>query len=167
MLRHDQSSGSKKNWKSFRDKLCLKRTGKAWISSIPTPTSDVLIQGKYNRMMTKRGCWRYPTDTDADAVGGSDGSANLQLGHMLERYLPQQELPEEGAVAVVGKKTQETLIATDAIIEALDIATEELKRIAEYENVAAATKREVAIEINEVDRVIDYCDTRDKFWNIS
>lgn len=56
------------------------------------------------------------------------------LDNSLEnRYLPQQELPEEGAVAVAGKKTQETLSATDSIIEALDIAAEELKRMAEHE----------------------------------
>ncbi|KAJ0037592.1 hypothetical protein Pint_22572 [Pistacia integerrima] len=38
------------------------------------------------------------------------------------RYAPKEELPEEGAVALVGKKTQETLTRIDLIIEALDIA---------------------------------------------
>ncbi|PWA36891.1 G-protein beta WD-40 repeat-containing protein [Artemisia annua] len=59
---------------------------------------------------------------------------DADLENSLEnRYLPQQELPEEGAVAVAGKKTKETLSATDKIIEALDIASEELKRMAEHE----------------------------------
>lgn len=49
------------------------------------------------------------------------------------RYAPKEELPEEGAVAVAGKKTQETLSATDSIIDALDVAEFELKRIAEHE----------------------------------
>ncbi|KAJ0079116.1 hypothetical protein Patl1_22579 [Pistacia atlantica] len=49
------------------------------------------------------------------------------------RYAPKEELPEEGAVALAGKKTQETLTATDLIIEALDIAEEELDRIAQHE----------------------------------
>ncbi|KAJ0031997.1 hypothetical protein Pint_13729 [Pistacia integerrima] len=49
------------------------------------------------------------------------------------RYAPKEELPEEGAVALVGKKTQETLTTTDLIIEALDIAEEELDRIAQHE----------------------------------
>ncbi|KAI3796149.1 hypothetical protein L1987_38814 [Smallanthus sonchifolius] len=44
MLRDDQASGLKKNWKVFRDKLCLKRTGKAWTSSVPIPASDIRIQ---------------------------------------------------------------------------------------------------------------------------
>ncbi|KAF8005594.1 hypothetical protein BT93_K0018 [Corymbia citriodora subsp. variegata] len=49
------------------------------------------------------------------------------------KYVPKEEIPEEGAVALAGKKTQETLSATDSIIEALDIAEVELKRIAEHE----------------------------------
>lgn len=49
------------------------------------------------------------------------------------KYAPKEELPEEGAVALAGKKTGETVSAADSIMEALDIAEEELKRIAEHE----------------------------------
>lgn len=49
------------------------------------------------------------------------------------KYTPKEELPEEGAVALAGKKTGETVTAADSIMEALDIAEEELKRIAEHE----------------------------------
>lgn len=49
------------------------------------------------------------------------------------RYATKEELPEEGATALAGKKTQETLTATDSIIDALDMAEAELKRIAENE----------------------------------
>lgn len=49
------------------------------------------------------------------------------------RFVAKEEIPEEGAVALAGKKTQETLTATDSIIEALDLADIELKRIAEHE----------------------------------
>lgn len=59
---------------------------------------------------------------EADIDGASDN-----------RYAPKDELPEEGAVASAGRKTQETLTATDLIIEALDMAEAEIKRIAEYE----------------------------------
>lgn len=47
--------------------------------------------------------------------------------------MPKEELPEEGAVALAGKKTQETLSASDSVIEALDLAEAEMKRIDEYE----------------------------------
>lgn len=49
------------------------------------------------------------------------------------RYASKEEIPEEGAVALAGKKSKETITATDSIIDALDIAEVELTRIAEYE----------------------------------
>ncbi|KAE8681925.1 putative phosphatidylinositol-4-phosphate 5-kinase [Hibiscus syriacus] len=50
-----------------------------------------------------------------------------------DRHVPKEELPEEGAVALAGKRTLETLTATDSIIDALEVAEVELKRIAEHE----------------------------------
>ena len=47
-------------------------------------------------------------------------------------YAPKEELPEEGVVALAGKKTQETLSATNSSIDALDIAEDELKRITKH-----------------------------------
>lgn len=49
------------------------------------------------------------------------------------KYASKEEIPEEGAVALAGKQTQETLTATDLIIERLDIAEAEKKRIAEHQ----------------------------------
>ncbi|CAI9780650.1 unnamed protein product [Fraxinus pennsylvanica] len=55
------------------------------------------------------------------------------IGNAFEnRYVPKEELPE-GAVALAGKKTQETVNTTDSIIESIRHGEEELKRIAEYE----------------------------------
>ncbi|KAK8938773.1 hypothetical protein KSP39_PZI010870 [Platanthera zijinensis] len=53
------------------------------------------------------------------------------------KYAPREELPEEGSVAVPGKKTRETITAMDMIIDALDTAEAELKRIDEYNNSSA------------------------------
>lgn len=50
-----------------------------------------------------------------------------------DKHIPKEELPEEGAVALAGKRTLETLTATDSIIDSLDVAEVELKRIAEHE----------------------------------
>ena len=47
-------------------------------------------------------------------------------------YAPKEELPEEGTVALAGKKTQETLSATNSSIDALDIAEDELKCITKH-----------------------------------
>ncbi|GFP85559.1 uncharacterized WD repeat-containing protein c3d6.12 [Phtheirospermum japonicum] len=49
------------------------------------------------------------------------------------KYATKEEVPEEGAVALAGKKTGETVTAADSIMEALDLAEDELKRIAEHE----------------------------------
>ncbi|KAH9625186.1 hypothetical protein KSS87_001871 [Heliosperma pusillum] len=54
-------------------------------------------------------------------------------GAFENKYGPKEELPEEGAVAAAGKKTQETLTAADLIIDALDMAEAEVLRITEHE----------------------------------
>ncbi|KAL8213935.1 hypothetical protein R6Q57_003384 [Mikania cordata] len=101
MLRNDQASGSKKNWKAFRDKLRLKRAGKAWTSSVPIPTSDIAMPGKANRMMQRRGSSRFSSSGDGDDDSDeSDGEATRQLGQMPERQrsgrlLPLETDPEE------------------------------------------------------------------------
>ncbi|XP_076921776.1 uncharacterized protein LOC143583322 [Bidens hawaiensis] len=88
MLRDDQSSGPKKNWKVFRDKLRLKRTGRAWTSSVPVPASDIpMSNNNKNRMMTKRGSWRY----QADDVSESNGDVTQSI-----RILPLDPDPETG-----------------------------------------------------------------------
>jgi U3 small nucleolar RNA-associated protein 12 len=48
-----------------------------------------------------------------------------------DRYGQKDDAPEEGSVGVSGKKTKETVTATDAIIDALDTAEEEEKRLNE------------------------------------
>ncbi|EPS66900.1 hypothetical protein M569_07875 [Genlisea aurea] len=40
------------------------------------------------------------------------------------KYLSKEEIPEEGAVSLAGKKTGETLTAADSIMEAMDLALE-------------------------------------------
>lgn len=48
-----------------------------------------------------------------------------------DRYWQKDDAPDEGSVGVPGKKTKETVTATDAIIDALDTAEEEEKRLNE------------------------------------
>lgn len=73
------------------------------------------------------------------------------LDNADNRYAPPESVPEEGSVGVPGKKTKETVNATDAIIDALDTAEEETKRIeqqkVQYEEplylcIKISTKRE-------------------------
>ena len=78
------------------------------------------------------------------------------------KYLAKEELPEEGAVALAGKKTQETLTATDIIIDALDVAEVEQRRIAEYEvydfsSVAAFIIYDFSIKKRSIGRRNGFC----------
>lgn len=56
-----------------------------------------------------------------------------ELDNVVESRYPKEEIPEVGAVALVGKTSKETVTAADAIIDAIDIADAELKRLAEHE----------------------------------
>lgn len=65
----------KKSWKTFKDKLRLKRAGAAWTSSVPIPASDIPIQqqGSFSR--------RNPVRFRS--------SAELTQSEDLSRQLPQ------------------------------------------------------------------------------
>ncbi|KAG6555190.1 hypothetical protein Mapa_003229 [Marchantia paleacea] len=43
---------------------------------------------------------------------------------------PEEDIPEEGAAGVAGRKTQDTISAVDSIIEALEMAESEIERLA-------------------------------------
>jgi hypothetical protein len=48
------------------------------------------------------------------------------------RYGQKDDAPDEGSVGVPGRKTKETVTAADAIMDALDTAEEELKRLNQH-----------------------------------
>lgn len=58
---------------------------------------------------------------------------NAEDDILESKYTPKVEIPEEGAVGLAGKKTRETLTATDEIIDALDMAKQEYERIRQHE----------------------------------
>lgn len=51
------------------------------------------------------------------------------------RYGQKDDAPDEGSVGVPGRKTKETVTSADAIMDALDTAEEELKRINQHKMV--------------------------------
>ncbi|XWS47233.1 hypothetical protein CRYUN_Cryun14cG0134900 [Craigia yunnanensis] len=69
VIRDDGSNKDKKSWKTFRDKLRLKRAGSAWTSSVPVPTSDVNVHGNRSQF-SRRGSFR---SNSADSTHGEDG----------------------------------------------------------------------------------------------
>ncbi|KAL6968022.1 hypothetical protein U1Q18_049545 [Sarracenia purpurea var. burkii] len=80
IIRDDPNGGNdnKKSWKIFREKLRLRRAGAAWVSSVPTPASDVPIQNS-NRMISRRNSTRFPSaiSEDQSSINGGEGGAEM------------------------------------------------------------------------------------------
>ncbi|XP_076895857.1 uncharacterized protein LOC143548635 [Bidens hawaiensis] len=139
MLRDDQSSGPKKNWKVFRDKLRLKRTGRAWTSSVPVPASDIPMSNnnnkKKNRMMTKRGSWRYQADDVTESEG--DVTQSIRL-HPLDPETETGDENENSSSAAAGDgevMSLMSLLSTDGSNyhedeEEVHVAVEEVGHVA-------------------------------------
>ncbi|XP_076947106.1 uncharacterized protein LOC143618941 [Bidens hawaiensis] len=125
-----------KYWDADKFELLLTLEGhhaEVWCVSI-SHRGDFLVTGSHDRSIRRWDRTEEPFFLEEEKEKRLEEMFEADLDNSLEnRYLPQQELPEEGAVAIAGKKTQETLTATDSILEALDIAAEELKRLAEHE----------------------------------
>ncbi|PON70817.1 RING/U-box superfamily protein [Parasponia andersonii] len=82
----------KKSWKSFKDRLRLKRSGSgaAWTSSVHTPTSDILVPTSRSQISRHNSAVRnlaepaaeaahdmaHPDDASSESNGGSGGRYN-------------------------------------------------------------------------------------------
>ncbi|CAN4121479.1 unnamed protein product [Withania somnifera] len=95
---------------------------------------DFIVTGSHDRSIRRWDRTEEPFFIEEEKEKRLEGMFESEIDNAFEnKYGPKEELPEEGAVALAGKRTQETLTATDSIIEALDMAAAELKRIAEHE----------------------------------
>ncbi|XWS36574.1 hypothetical protein CRYUN_Cryun20dG0096300 [Craigia yunnanensis] len=73
VIRDDRSRKDKKSWKTFRDKLLLKRAGSAWTSSVPVLASDVNVHG--NRyQFSRRGSFRSNSAHSTHGEVGGEGA---------------------------------------------------------------------------------------------
>ncbi|XP_071700962.1 uncharacterized protein [Rutidosis leptorrhynchoides] len=121
-----------KYWDADKFQLLLTLEGhhaEIWCLSI-SKRADFLVTGSHDRSIRRWDRTEEPFFLEEENEKRMEEMFEAEHDN---RYLPQQELPMEGAVTVAGKQTQETLSATDSIIEALDLAEDELKRIAEHE----------------------------------
>ena len=83
---HNHNGRDKKAWKSFKEKLRLKRAGAAWTSSVPIPASDIPIQNSNIRdnnsrllSLSRRNSVRFqysaePTQSEEDPSCSSSSS---------------------------------------------------------------------------------------------
>ncbi|XP_024037499.1 uncharacterized protein LOC102607925 isoform X2 [Citrus sinensis] len=122
-----------KYWDADKFELLLTLEGHhtdVWCLAISN-RGDFVVTGSHDRSIRRWDRTEEPFFIEEEKEKRLEELFESDLDNALEsRYEPKEELPEEGAVAVAGKKTQETITATDSIIEALDTAEEELERIA-------------------------------------
>lgn len=95
---------------------------------------DFLVTGSHDRSLRRWDRTEEPFFIEEEKEKRLEEMFEADIENAFEnKHVPREELPEEGAVALAGKKTQETLTATDLIIDALDVAEVELQRIAEHQ----------------------------------
>lgn len=125
-----------KYWDADKFELLLTLEGHhadIWCLAISN-RGDFLVTGSHDRSIRRWDRTEEPFFIEEEKEKRLEEMFESDLDNAFgNKYVPKEEIPEEGAVALAGKKTQETLSATDSIIEALDIAEVELKRIAEHE----------------------------------
>uniref|UniRef100_A0A1J3FHU1 RING-type domain-containing protein n=1 Tax=Noccaea caerulescens TaxID=107243 RepID=A0A1J3FHU1_NOCCA len=96
--RHDQSPRDKTAWKSFREKLRLKRNGTVWISSNPIPSSDTPILDRDNDRHRLGFLFSNSGNAGGDSppvsdFNGATAEGRIRLGAVLaeERALSARE----------------------------------------------------------------------------
>ncbi|XP_021273771.1 uncharacterized protein LOC110408938 [Herrania umbratica] len=70
IIREDGPTKDKKSWKTFRDKLRLKRAGAAWTSSVHIPASDVNVHGNRSHLSRRASFASNSADSTRVEDGG-------------------------------------------------------------------------------------------------
>ncbi|CAA7391314.1 unnamed protein product [Spirodela intermedia] len=95
---------------------------------------DFVITGSHDRSLR---CWKRSDDqfsTEEEREKRLEEMLESDLGGINEASFGfKQELPEEGSARSSAKITHETLTKADLLIEALDVADVELKRVEQHE----------------------------------
>lgn len=126
-----------KYWDADKFELLLTLDGhhaEIWCLAVSN-RGDFFVTGSHDRSIRRWDRTEEPFFIEEEKEKRLEEIFESDFDNATENRYPVKEdvIPEEGAVALAGKRTQETLTATDSIIEALDIAEFEAKRIAEHE----------------------------------
>ncbi|XVF55558.1 hypothetical protein PTKIN_Ptkin06aG0045500 [Pterospermum kingtungense] len=132
-----------KYWDADKFELLLTLEGHhayVWCLAISN-RGDFVVTGSHDRSIRRWDRTEEPFFIEEEKEKRLEEMFEADIENAFEdRHIPKEELPEEGAVALAGKKTQETLTATDSVIDALDVAEVELKHLAEHEEEKARGK---------------------------
>ncbi|XP_039138064.1 LOW QUALITY PROTEIN: WD repeat-containing protein 3 [Dioscorea cayenensis subsp. rotundata] len=123
-----------KYWDADKFELLLTLEGhhaEVWCLAISN-RGDFIVTGSHDRSIRRWDRTEEPFFIEEEREKRLEQMFESDMDYSNDRYAPREDLPEEGSVGLPGKKTQETLTAADSILEAIDIAEEELKRIEQH-----------------------------------
>ncbi|XP_010918696.1 uncharacterized protein [Elaeis guineensis] len=124
-----------KYWDADKFELLLTLEGhhaEVWCLAVSNH-GDFIVTGSHDRSIRRWDRTEEPFFIEEEREKRLEEMFESDLDNLNENsYAPKELIPEEGSVAVPGKKTQETLTATDMIIDALDTAEAEIKRIDQH-----------------------------------
>lgn len=89
----------RRTWKSFRDKLRLKRAGSAWVSTVPIPTSDIPVQDKRSTA-GKRNQARFsasPSKNSADSSTRPSEESSKSTRRQMSRQTSRLNNPNDAS----------------------------------------------------------------------
>ncbi|XP_010510338.1 PREDICTED: WD repeat-containing protein 3-like [Camelina sativa] len=125
-----------KYWDADKFELLLTLEGhhaEIWCLAVSN-RGDFLVTGSHDRSMRRWDRSEEPFFLEEEKEKRLEELFESEIDNAsVDRNGPMEEIPEEGVAALAGKKTIETLSATDSIIEALDVAEDEKNRYAAYE----------------------------------
>ncbi|WOL09865.1 WD repeat-containing protein 3 isoform X1 [Canna indica] len=124
-----------KYWDADKFELLLTLEGhhaEVWCLAVSS-RGDFVVTGSHDRSIRRWDRTDEPFFIEEEREKRLEEIFESDLDNLNEdRYAPKELVPDEGSVGVPGKKTKETLSATDLIIDALDMADAEIKRIDEH-----------------------------------
>ncbi|KAI3880040.1 hypothetical protein MKX03_003861 [Papaver bracteatum] len=132
-----------KYWDADKFELLLTLEGhhaEIWCLAVSS-CGDFIVTGSHDRSIRRWDRTEEPFFIEEEKEKRLDEMFEADVDNSFEsRYALKAEVPEDGVVGVAGKKTKETLTATDTIIDALDIAEVELQRMDEHKAEKAGGK---------------------------
>ncbi|XP_062078252.1 uncharacterized protein LOC133782845 isoform X2 [Humulus lupulus] len=96
------ASRDKKSWKSFKDRLRLKRSGSgaAWTSSVHTPTSDILIPNSRSQVFRHNSARERSLADSAHDMNQLDGVSADTGGHFNRPQISRRSSTRFGAANI-------------------------------------------------------------------
>lgn len=124
-----------KYWDADKFELLLTLEGhhaEVWCLAVSS-RGDFFVTGSHDRSIRRWDRTEEPFFIEEEREKRLEEVFESALDNLNEdRYAPKELVPDEGSVGVPGKETKETLSATDLIIDALDMADAEIKRMDQH-----------------------------------